>query len=108
MEVIAKPHHAIFRLQGGYQEAKDLGEQLARVKNGELPPHVLFDVSGLGLLQSYHIGLMVKTKSVTDSLNGRFLLVGDSEELRDILEMVDIGFRVERYASLEEAEAALG
>ena len=65
------------------------------------------DVRSLELIQSFQIGLIIKAKTLCDRMGGKFRLLGDSEEIRDILDVVDLGVAIERFDSLQEAIASL-
>ncbi len=95
--------YSLFILEGGYYEARDVSEQLKAVKSGEASPNIILDVNQLEFIQSFHIGILIKMKSMTEELGGKFMLVGDSEELDDILELMDLGFIVQRFKNKEEA-----
>lgn len=99
--------YSLFILEGGYYEARDVSDQLKAVQVGEASQNIILDITQLEFIQSFHIGIMIKMKGLVDELNGKFLLVGDSEELDDILELMDMGFIVHRYKNKEDAIRSL-
>ncbi len=99
--------YTLLSLDGGWEETQTVSRQMEMVRKGEISKNIILDLSRLDFVQSYQIGMMIKIKSTTDELNGRFMIVGDSDEIKDILEVVDLGFMVPRFKSVEEALTSL-
>ena len=93
MKVDHHQEHIVLTLEGGYEESVGLSNEMNMVKAGSIPKNIVLDVSTLDFIQSFQIGMLVKVKTVAEDENGKFALVGKSDEIKDILEVIDSGLR---------------